>query len=80
MANQWVNAPRIPNIPPVQVQPDSNYYKPKSQHTIDYTVTVSQPVVVKQKRISDFNFDNLFAFGKFNLFKIYLVEITVAEF
>ena len=43
-ANQWVNTntPRAPYVspapPPIQVQPEPNYYKPKSQHTIDYTV------------------------------------------
>ena len=73
--NQWINTPKasVQYVPTVQSEP--NYYKPKSQHTIDYTVTVAQPAVVKKpKRISDFNFDNLFAYG------IYLTSVFIFLF
>ena len=46
-ANQWVNTSRVPYASPaptIQVKHDANTYRPKTQHTIDYTVFIKENI------------------------------------
>ncbi len=57
-ANQWVNTSRVPYASPaptIQVQHDSNTYRPKTQHTIDYTVFIKDNIIFKIMQINPLN-------------------------